>query len=56
MSMEELLKVEDYPSLTEPWTCPCMICDHLERCGIGQDFNPIGCPRMNHYISILIEK
>jgi len=55
MSMEELLKIEDYPSLSEPWTCPCMICDHLERCGIGQDFNPIGCPWMNHYISLLIE-
>jgi hypothetical protein len=56
MSMEELLTIEIYPELSKPWDCPCMICDHLERCGIGQEFNPIGCPWMNHYISLMIEE
>ena len=55
MSMEELLTIEIYPELSIPWDCPCMICDHLERCGIGQEFNPIGCPWMNHYISLMID-
>ena len=56
VSMEELLTIELYPELSEPWDCPCLICDHLERCGIGQEFNPIGCPWMNHFITLMIEK
>ena len=54
--MEELLKIEDYPELTEPWDVPCIICDHLERCGIGQEFNPIGCPWFNHFLSINVKQ
>ncbi|MFX0052586.1 MAG: hypothetical protein ACFFAJ_17650 [Candidatus Hodarchaeota archaeon] len=50
MSMEELLTIENYPDLSEPWDTPCMICDHLLRCGIGQEFNPIGCPWLNYYL------
>ncbi|MHA1941030.1 MAG: hypothetical protein ACXACP_07680 [Candidatus Hodarchaeales archaeon] len=56
MSMEELLTLENYPDLTTPWNVPCMICDHLERCGIGQEFNPVGCPWLNNFISIMIGK
>lgn len=51
MSMEELLTLETYPELSEPWDLPCYICDHLTRCSIGQEFNPIGCPWLNHYLA-----
>ncbi len=54
--MQELLTKENYPELSEPWDTPCMICDHLEKCNIGQDFNPIGCSWINHYISLYIDK
>ena len=55
VSMEELLTLENYPDLLTPWNVPCMICDHLERCGIGQEFNPIGCPWLNNFITLTIE-
>ncbi|MHA1995402.1 MAG: hypothetical protein ACW97Z_12740 [Candidatus Hodarchaeales archaeon] len=55
MSMEELLTLENYPDLSKPWNSPCLICDHLERCGVGQEFNPIGCPWLNNYIALLLE-
>ncbi|MHA1976795.1 MAG: hypothetical protein ACW98I_07860 [Candidatus Hodarchaeales archaeon] len=55
MSMEELLTIENYPDLSKPWDSPCLICDHLERCGVGQEFNPIGCPWLNNYLVLLLE-
>ncbi|MFX0123512.1 MAG: hypothetical protein ACFFAE_07705 [Candidatus Hodarchaeota archaeon] len=54
MSMQELLTKENYPELSGSWDTPCMICEHLEKCNIGQDFNPIGCPWLNHYIMLQI--
>ena len=56
MSMLELLTKENYPELSEPWDTPCMICDHLEKCSIGAEFNPIGCPWLNHYFTLHIDK
>ncbi|MFX0016901.1 MAG: hypothetical protein ACFFB2_19615 [Promethearchaeota archaeon] len=52
MSMVELLTKENYPELSGSWDIPCMICEHLEKCSIGQEFNPIGCPWLNHYLAM----
>ena len=52
MSMEELLTVDNYPELSQPWDTPCLICDHLEKCNLEfSEFNPISCPWMNLYLS-----
>ena len=52
MSMEELLTIENYPELSLPWDTPCLICDHLEKCNVGAEFNPISCPWLNHYFTL----
>ncbi len=53
MSMQELLSKENYPpELSKPWDTPCMICDHLEKCNLGHEFNPIGCPWLNYFLML----
>lgn len=54
--MEEFLSIENYPEIAEPFDIPCIICDFLEKCNVGQEFNPIGCPWINHYLSIKLQK
>jgi hypothetical protein len=58
--MEETLTKENYPDLTmgleSHWNTPCLICDYLEKCNIGAEFNPIGCPWLNHYLYLELEK
>ncbi|MHA1214718.1 MAG: hypothetical protein ACTSPG_05440 [Candidatus Hodarchaeales archaeon] len=56
MSMEEKLTLENYPELSKPWDTPCLICDFLDKCNVGAEFNPIGCPWLNHYISMHLEE
>lgn len=55
LSMDEILLLENYPILTKPWDSPCLICDYLDQCNVGAEFNPIGCPWLNHYIGMHID-
>jgi len=32
------------------WSTPCLICDSLDRCGVGQQISPISCAEINHWI------
>lgn len=32
------------------WSTPCLICDSLDRCGVGQQISPITCSNVNHWI------
>ncbi|MFQ5978232.1 MAG: hypothetical protein ACE5OZ_08900 [Candidatus Heimdallarchaeota archaeon] len=34
----------------EIWATPCLICDSLDRCGVGQQVSPISCSNINHWI------
>ena len=49
--MEEELLIENYPVISKPWDIPCIVCDHTEKCSVGNEFNPIGCPWLNHFLS-----
>ncbi|MFX0211881.1 MAG: hypothetical protein ACFFDT_38250 [Candidatus Hodarchaeota archaeon] len=35
---------------SKAWKIPCFPCENLDKCGVGQDQNPIECIRMNTWI------
>ncbi len=32
------------------WSTPCLVCESLDRCGVGQQISPISCSNINHWI------
>ncbi|MHA2271556.1 MAG: hypothetical protein ACXACI_06820 [Candidatus Hodarchaeales archaeon] len=44
-SKKEMEKLEG-----DVWSTPCLICDSLDRCGVGQQISPISCSNINHWI------
>jgi hypothetical protein len=32
------------------FTMPCFVCEHLERCGIGQDHTPMECSCLTDFL------
>ena len=32
------------------WKIPCFPCEFLEKCGVGQDHNPIECLHFNMWL------
>ena len=35
---------------------PCFVCEHLERCGIGQDRNQLECDCLNDFLKKNLDK
>lgn len=50
---EEETAPELSPELEKTWG-PCLVCDLLERCGIGQQNNPINCRTYNSWLAKII--
>jgi hypothetical protein len=43
-------KKENEELEVDVWSTPCLICDSLDRCGVGQQVSPISCSNINHWI------